>query len=298
VKKDYGKALEWFTKSANQGDGYSMNQIGQMYRDGKGGEKNGEKALEWYTKAADRGNVDSMTYLGAAYLEGKGLKQNLGKAVKYCEMAFNSGEIGIGMVLGMLNSIPSSDVQALTLGFKPQPEKAAGYFKAVIEDANQDPIISGICSYFLGAMYQEGRGVKRDAAIAKEWMKKATPALLAGIQKQKGLAIVKMPTELLAVIYGLSYSGLRNDSEAYKYLLIARQSGPLQGWIGNNYWQFSSDDKKKGQQLASQWLAKRDQKLTVTKLTLPNNNRNSSGSRSGGFLLDVLIGVGLGRALK
>jgi len=48
---DYGKALEVYTRGAELGSGYCMEQIGLLYRDGKLGEPDTAKAIEWFEAA-------------------------------------------------------------------------------------------------------------------------------------------------------------------------------------------------------------------------------------------------------
>jgi hypothetical protein len=63
-------------------------------------------------------------------------------------------------------------------------------------------------------------------------------------------------------------------------------------------WGFSPTEKKRGQKLAEEWMAKHGKKLAVTELILPNNNRRSAGQGLGDLLGNILLGIGLGKALK
>jgi hypothetical protein len=51
-----------------------------MYMDGDCVEKDGAKAIEWFTRAADQGLVGSMTTLAMMYDEGNGVEQDKEKA--------------------------------------------------------------------------------------------------------------------------------------------------------------------------------------------------------------------------
>ena len=60
VKQDYNKALELFTKLAEQEsekevNRVAVNNIGVMYENGLGVKKDINKALEYYKKSADKG---------------------------------------------------------------------------------------------------------------------------------------------------------------------------------------------------------------------------------------------------
>lgn len=55
--KDYARAAEIFTVSANNGHAPSQYMIGRMYEHGQGVGRNVDTAREWYTKAADSGEA-------------------------------------------------------------------------------------------------------------------------------------------------------------------------------------------------------------------------------------------------
>jgi TPR repeat protein len=51
------KAVEWFQKAADQGLVAAQFNLGIMYENGQGVEKDDERAVEWYQRAADQGHV-------------------------------------------------------------------------------------------------------------------------------------------------------------------------------------------------------------------------------------------------
>ena len=55
VKKDYEKAVHWYTLAAEQGESWSQNDLGICYLKGQGVGQDYEKALEWLTKSAEQG---------------------------------------------------------------------------------------------------------------------------------------------------------------------------------------------------------------------------------------------------
>ena len=56
VSQDYSKAVEWYTKAAEQGNATAQCNLGYMYQYGYGVSQDYSKAVEWYTKAAEQGN--------------------------------------------------------------------------------------------------------------------------------------------------------------------------------------------------------------------------------------------------
>ena len=55
VDRDYTKAVEWYTKSAEQEYASAQYSLGRCYENGNGVEKDLEEAKKWYQKAADQG---------------------------------------------------------------------------------------------------------------------------------------------------------------------------------------------------------------------------------------------------
>ena len=82
VEKDYQKAVEWWTKAAEQGNASAQNNLGICYYNGYGVEKDYQKAVEWYTKAAEQENASAQYSLGYCYKNGKGVKQDYSKALE------------------------------------------------------------------------------------------------------------------------------------------------------------------------------------------------------------------------
>ncbi len=63
VKKDLSKSVEYYRKSALQGDADSQLQLGIRYLNGEGVERNIETAKEWFKKAKLSGNQEAGIYL-------------------------------------------------------------------------------------------------------------------------------------------------------------------------------------------------------------------------------------------
>ena len=59
--------------AANQGNATAQYNLGNLYTNGKGIEKNYIKAAEWYKKAANQGYTDAQCYLGNCYWLGRGI---------------------------------------------------------------------------------------------------------------------------------------------------------------------------------------------------------------------------------
>ena len=57
------------------------------------------EALKWYQKAADQGNSDAQFILGFMYSKGDGVKKDYGEALKWCQKAADQGHDGAQAVL-------------------------------------------------------------------------------------------------------------------------------------------------------------------------------------------------------
>ena len=55
--------VEWYTKSAEQGDARGQCNLGVMYENGRGVTKDLKKAVEWYTKAAEQDDEEAIVAL-------------------------------------------------------------------------------------------------------------------------------------------------------------------------------------------------------------------------------------------
>ena len=63
VEKNEAVAADWFTKAALNGDPGSAYMLGLMYRDGRGVEQSNAEAIKWWRKAAQKGDTWAMERL-------------------------------------------------------------------------------------------------------------------------------------------------------------------------------------------------------------------------------------------
>ena len=84
-------ACELFQKSAEQGNAWAMNSLGEFYLTGTVVEKNISRAITLFKAAAQKGNWTAQYNLGLLYYEGKLVKENYSVAVKYFKKAARTG---------------------------------------------------------------------------------------------------------------------------------------------------------------------------------------------------------------
>ena len=87
-EKDYGKALQYFTKAAGMGNLPALHLLGSLYKDGNGVEKDITRAIRHWEKAAIGGHPQARYNLGIHEKTNGGFK----RAARHLIIAANLGE--------------------------------------------------------------------------------------------------------------------------------------------------------------------------------------------------------------
>ncbi len=85
TKQDYAKALEWYTKAAEQGHTGAMFKVGQCFYKGLGTGEDRAEALKWYERAGDSGHSQAAFTAGQMYYTGDGTDEDIYKAKAWFE---------------------------------------------------------------------------------------------------------------------------------------------------------------------------------------------------------------------
>jgi TPR repeat protein len=91
VKQDFGEAVRWYRKAADQGHAIAQINLGSMFKNGQGVKQDFSEAMRWYRKAADQGHVDAQLNLGIMFESGQGVKQDFGEAKRWYRKAADRG---------------------------------------------------------------------------------------------------------------------------------------------------------------------------------------------------------------
>merc|ERR1711865_196418 len=93
LEEDRKKAFEMFLKIEKEtnGDHWAQYMLGICYQYGRGTDRDQNKAVEFYTKSADQGNILAMNNLGFCYNNGFGCDQNFTKAFEWYEKCAKLG---------------------------------------------------------------------------------------------------------------------------------------------------------------------------------------------------------------
>ena len=155
IEQDYNEALEWYTKSAKQGNSTGQWRLGNMYEYGKGVEQDYTKAFEWYTKSAEQDDSVGQWSLGCLYELGQGTIQNCVKAVELYSMSADQGDSQ-----GQYNL---ARVLYFGIGIEKSREKAIKLLR--LSEAQDD----NLAPWLLGIIYQ----LENDYDKSLEYLKKA-----------------------------------------------------------------------------------------------------------------------------
>jgi TPR repeat protein len=160
VPKDISKAIEWLGKAAAQGDAEAQLTLGAMNSEGTGMPKDSVKAVEWFKKAAVQGNARAQYVLGLTYDIGDDAPRDIVKAIEWFEKAAAQGHADAQFSLGQL-------FNADGLGVTKDTAKAMEWFQKSAAQGNPR------AQYSLALLYLDGKSVPKDAIKAAEWTQKA-----------------------------------------------------------------------------------------------------------------------------
>lgn len=107
--QDYGRAHELWLPAARNGSMMAQNNLGVMYLNGLGVERDDAAAAHWFEQAATQGHAAAQTSLGVLYMEGRGVQRDYFVAfelwhraakVEFAEAQYNLGQMyakGVGV---------------------------------------------------------------------------------------------------------------------------------------------------------------------------------------------------------
>lgn len=265
INKDQKKAFEWFEKaaaqghdrakeaskmfqkiaslvrSANMGDVQAQYDLGKLYYNGDGVDRDYVAAHGWFELAADQGNADAQYHLGVQYHLGQGIKIDYVKAFEWYEKAALQGNIEAQFCLGELLYMAKGVEKSFKKAHEWLEKAAAqGHARALDilrelekdkisnlrKEAESDDIVS---QYKLGMIYIQGKIVDKDDAKGRFWLKKAADR---GIIKAQ-TALKELDEQWMKPLIATAQAG--DISEQFKLGLIYLQKKDMAlayHWIG------------------------------------------------------------------
>lgn len=129
AKRDYDAAFKAWLPLAEAGHPVAQNNIGFMYRKGRGIRLDEEKAIYWYRRSAEQGFPEAMTNLGYMYDEGRSVAQDFVQSYKWFLLAAEHGRAGAEGHLKILEEqymTPDQVAEAKALAAAWQPTVETG----------------------------------------------------------------------------------------------------------------------------------------------------------------------------
>lgn len=109
TERNVEQAKHWFEQAASTEDSESMNMLGNIYSREESVGIDYDKAFEWYEKAAKLGNADAMWNLACAYSYGQGCNIDKELSDKWLRMAAELGYEEAIKIINEKKSVADSD---------------------------------------------------------------------------------------------------------------------------------------------------------------------------------------------
>ena len=170
---NFDKTVYWYTLAAQQEDLEAQLALAQIYREGKGMNKNIKYAIYWLEQAAQQDNIEAITALAKIYEQGLSVNRNYAKAFVWYEK-LASQEIEIAQY-------KLAEYYRQGLGVERDIGKAAALYIALEEkwttlstyNADIKRTTLPIHYYTLGQAYELGLGVVQDDVQAEYFYEKS-----------------------------------------------------------------------------------------------------------------------------
>ncbi|MHB9147125.1 MAG: tetratricopeptide repeat protein [Candidatus Amoebophilus sp.] len=170
LKKQYKIAADIYQESANQGYAEAQNNLGWMYHNGLGLNKDYTQALAWYQKAADQGYAEAQCNLGDMYYYGLGVCKNYTQALTWYQKAAGQDHAKAQHNLGW--------IYQKGLGVDKDYTQALAWYQKAADQGHAEAY------YNLGWIYQNGLGIDKDYTQALAWYQKAADQGYTDAQNQ------------------------------------------------------------------------------------------------------------------
>lgn len=207
--RNYEEALQWFARSAKQGNSKATCNMAICYQTGHGIQKDSIMAVQLYDKAIERGNNDvlklhegeskrgilfSSLYLVHCYKDGVGVQKNTQKLIQYYVVASSQGSADASREAGLayLNGRNSTEaVKFFKVGAERGDLSSTYWYGKLLLDGNgveqnKDKGFLYIAKaaelgfpmalYQTGICYSDGSGVKENLEKAYEYYHRAALA--------------------------------------------------------------------------------------------------------------------------
>lgn len=168
--KDYGKAFAEWKAAAEAGQAEAQFDLGVLYAQGKGVQRDLTTAERWYRKSAEQGNSEAEFALGQMYSLGWGVPRDEADALRWFQMANSPDSDG-----------PSTDWTLIDgYGVQQDQKQAAYWYELAAQKGHAE------AQFNLGRLYATGKGVAHDEEQATRWVRAAASQGYAPAQARLG----------------------------------------------------------------------------------------------------------------
>jgi TPR repeat protein len=159
--KHYKQAYTLWKPLAEHGNADAQYNLGLLYMNGLGVEKNDRMALKWFIRAGQQGLADAQYNAGVMFYLGKGVYPSYITAVKWWQLAANKDHANAENNLAVM--------YAYGYGVKKEPARAIKLWTAAAKQGHPDAI-NALIEVYSGKM----AGFKADLTQARYWQHKKT----------------------------------------------------------------------------------------------------------------------------
>ncbi len=208
VERDVEKATLWYARAAGRNVAPAELVLAHILRRGEATVRDDDQALRYLRSAAHRGSARAQFELGIAYDRGIGVTQNYATAAVWYEKAANQG-----LTEAVYNLATLFDEG---LGTPKDHAAAMAWYKQAARDG------SAPAENNIGNLHEKGLGVPQNYELAVEWYGKAAA---------RGLAIAQ---NNLATMYHLGHGVARDFKQAARWYRAAAEQGnqSAQNYLG------------------------------------------------------------------
>ncbi|ROO27984.1 hypothetical protein SAOR_06650 [Salinisphaera orenii MK-B5] len=140
VERNYETALEWYRRAAEQEYAKAEHNLGIMYQEGHGTEADPERAAEWFRRAAEHGEPAAQNNLAVMYVRGQGVPRNLGEAAKWAARAAEAGnESARANLPHIADALPDSRIEGDNVNIRSEPSRQARVLRQA--DASDEVVL-------------------------------------------------------------------------------------------------------------------------------------------------------------
>jgi len=155
----YQEAARIWRPLAEQGMSDAQFNLGALYNNGLGVERDMATAVRWYRKAAEQGYAVAQYNVGVAYARGLGVSSDAGQAARWWRLAAAQNHSEAQFSLGL--------IYANGHGVDTSMSDAARWWRSAADNGH------AVAQFNLGVLYSKGEGVDKCAVQAVNWWRQS-----------------------------------------------------------------------------------------------------------------------------